>query len=330
MSRKEWFSLVILILVLLFAIYRYRNRHFTETKTRVMMGTLVELSLTSSHKNLSVIIDSTFNLIKEYEAKFSYYDQTSLLSEVNNSNGERVPIDRDFFEILQLAGKYYEKTGGRYDVTISPLTDLWGGGRTTIPPPDSIEVAMSLVGYDKIEYTEDYVKLPPGMRINLGSIAKGFIIDKAVDYALSKTVLYGHINAGGDIRLFGDASKVQRIGVAHPRERNRIIATLLLSDIAVVTSGDYERYFEYEGEIYHHIIDPLTGYPVSNMYSVTIIAPTATLADVLSTAVFLMEPEEGIELVKNTPGTEGIIYYVEGDDIVFLGTEGIKKFMVNN
>ncbi len=327
MTKKEWFSLAILAAVLIFAVYRYHNRLFTETRTKVMMGTLVEVSLTSSQRGINTLIDSTFAVIADYESRLSYYDDNSELWSINNAETDSIAISEDVYNLLVIADRYYQKTSGKYDVTISPLVDLWHQGRTTMPPPDSIAAAKALVGFDRLRFSPDYLIMPSEMSIDFGSIAKGYIIDRAAEYALSQGVSYGHINAGGDIRIFGDASRAQRIGIRHPREPNRIIATLLLSDTAVVTSGDYERYFEVDGVRYHHIINPLTGYPVDGVFSVTVIAPNATAADVISTSLFVMEPEEAIDLVKSIPDAEAIIYYLDDNDIMSLRTEGIRAYL---
>lgn len=328
MKRRDIVSIVILVIVIVIAVYRYKVQSYTETSSRFMMDTLVELSFSARQKNIPAIMDSTIALISHYEQKLSYHDPDGELWAINNSEQDTVRIDADIYELLKLAEIFYRETGGLYDVTIGALTDLWDIDRTYPPPPDSIRMAMERVGFSKISFDYDYLVRPSGVKINLGSVAKGYIVDKAVDYAISQGISSGHINAGGDIRLFGDGGEY-RIGIRHPRDINDIIDLLTLSETAVVTSGDYERYFEHEDRRYHHIINPLVGYPVENVYSVTVVAPTTTLADILSTSLFLMPPEEGINLVKSYPKTESIIYYLDNNEIVSLGTEGIRELKGN-
>ncbi len=347
MKRRDIINIAILLVVVLIAVYRYRVQTFTETRSRFLMDTLVEISFSARQQNVPALLDSTITLISTYEKKYSYYDPDSYLWGINHSEDDSLTIDREFFEILNLAEIFYEETEGLYDVTIGSLSEIWDIDRTMPPPADSVRLAQANVGFDKIRYgyysidtqTDEpldeisderygYLVRPPGLKLNFGSLAKGYIIDKAVAFAQSRGIESGHINAGGDILLFGDRGGNQRIGIQHPRDKNDIIAVLELSDTAVVTSGDYERYFEYEGRRYHHIINPLTGYPVENIFSVTVIAPDATLADMLSTAVFLLPPEDGIELVKRYKGAECIIYYQDEEEIVSLRTEGIRKYMV--
>ena len=330
MKRREIVNIAILVLVVVIAVYRYKVQSYSETRSRFMMDTLVELSFTARQKNIPAIMDSTISLIEHYEQKFSYYHPGGELWQINESSHEKVEIDADFFELLKLAAIFYEETKGSYDVTIGTLSELWDTERNYPPPADSIRSALAHTDFSEVLVRQNYIIRPVGMKINLGSIAKGYIIDKAVEYAQSEGIQSGYINAGGDIRLFGYQGKEQRIGIQHPRDINDVIAVLSLSDTAIVTSGDYERYFDYDGRRYHHIINALTGYPVEGVYSVTILAPNATLADILSTAVFLLPPEEGINLLKAYPGTEGIIYFLDDEEIVSLRTEGIRDYLVRD
>ncbi|MBW6516059.1 MAG: FAD:protein FMN transferase [Candidatus Cloacimonetes bacterium] len=330
MKRRDIVNIAILLAVIFIAIYRYKVQYNTETRSRFMMDTLVELSFTARQKNIPAIMDSTIALMNHYERKFSYYDEEGDLWRINNYRHEKVEIDPEFYELLTLAEIFYQKTDGRYDVSIGVLTEIWNSERTYPPPADSIRMAMDKVGFSDIIIRPNYIIRPVGMKINLGSIAKGYIIDKAVEYAISKGIHSGYINAGGDIRLFGDQGREQLIGIQHPRDVNDVIAVLAIKDRAVVTSGDYERYFDHEGRRYHHIIDALTGYPVDNIFSVTVLAPNTTLADVLSTAIFLLTPEEGINLIKSYSDTECVIYYHDGEEIVSLRSEGIRDLIVTD
>jgi thiamine biosynthesis lipoprotein len=292
-----------------------------------MMDTLVEISFTTRRKNVREIMDNTIDLIAEYEKKLSYYDDKGELWRINHAEQDSVEIDYDFYELFSLAEIFYHQTEGYYDITVGALTDLWDFDRTYPPPADSIAAALENVSFTRISFKPGYLIRPPGIKINLGSIAKGFIIDKAIEYAVSQEVTQGYINAGGDIRLFSDDDKEQLIGIQHPRDINDLIDILSVANKAIVTSGDYERFFEYQGRRYHHIINPVIGYPVENIYSVTVIAPNTLLADIMSTAIFLLPPDEGIALVKSYPETEAIIYFQEANQIVSLRTEGIRKYI---
>jgi thiamine biosynthesis lipoprotein len=327
MKKRSVVNILIILAILGIGIYRYRTRHFTESSTRILMGTIVEVSLTSKMTNTADILDKTFEVMSEYDKKFSYYNPEGTLWTINNANKRVSDIDSEFYELLKIAGQYHEKTDGMYDVTIGALSDLWSGGRTYPPPADSVSAALTLTGFEKLSFTENKLSKPIGMKINFGSIAKGYIVDRCVEYALANGVEYGMINAGGDIRIFGEHKRTNNIGIRHPRSPDTLIDVLQVTEGAVVTSGDYERYFEYEGKKYHHIISPKDGYPVDYIVSVTILAPTATQADVLATSVFLMHPDEGIELIKSIKGAEGILFYYDGDELISLKTTGIRDYL---
>jgi thiamine biosynthesis lipoprotein len=182
-----------------------------------------------------------------------------------------------------------------------------------VPEPVEIEAAAALVDYSLMEndYAAGKVFLPSsGMALDLGGIAKGYIVDRGLELLARSGIGHALLNAGGDIGILGpkpDGSP-WRIGVKHPRRDDELIAVISwLKKGAVVTSGDYERFFEEDGERYHHILDPRTGYPARNLLSATVVAPTAIEADALSTALFVMGPQRGLELVESLPGVEAIL-----------------------
>ncbi|MCB5231312.1 MAG: FAD:protein FMN transferase [Candidatus Cloacimonas sp.] len=329
MKKRNILNIAIIIALFAIGVYRYRNQTFTDSKTRILMGTFVEITLTSKQNDVSDIVDQTFDLMEKYDKKFSYYNREGELGLMNYGNENEFVIDDEYHEILSIAKKYHQLTDGMYDVTIGVLSDLWGGGRTYPPPADSIAAALELTGFSKLSLSKTTLSKPQGMRLNLGSIAKGYIVDKCIEYAIESGAEAGIINAGGDIRVFGEHKKPLKIGVQHPRSPSEMIEVLELDTGSVVTSGDYERYFEYEGKKYHHIISPKDGYPVDYIISATILAPDATLADVISTSVFLLPPEKGIELIKSVNNVDGILFYYIDDEIVSLRTEGIKKYIRN-
>jgi thiamine biosynthesis lipoprotein len=157
------------------------------------------------------------------------------------------------------------------------------------------------------------VELGPGQGFDLGGIAKGAVVDSVADYLQGQGYPDFLIDAGGDILVSGlkQGRDPWRIAIRHPRDSQAVLGVLSLGEkslrIAVVTSGDYERYFESGGRRYHHILNPRTGYPAEGLVSVTVIAPDCTLADALSTAVFVLGPEEGLELLSKFTGCEGLL-----------------------
>ncbi len=329
MKKRDWLHLTIIILIILFGFYRYKQKVYQLNNSQILMDTQVEISVSSKNRQVSKILDKAFDRIKMYDEKFSYYNTKSELNNINKNPMETVLIDREFYDILSVARNINKDSNGLYDVTIGNLIELWDFNKAIIPDSLSILNASQNSGFDKLTLTKSHITRPVGLNINLGSISKGFIIDKTMEYLMKQNIEEAYINAGGDIRVYSKNNKPIRIGIQHPRVANDIIATLEITNMAVVTSGDYERFFEKDGIRYHHIIDPTTGYPAKNTISVTVISQNATLADGLSTALFVMNPMEGIEMLKKYPGTEAIIYYQSEDGIVSLKSEGMKKYLVS-
>jgi len=166
------------------------------------------------------------------------------------------------------------------------------------------------------------------MVLELGGLAKGFILDRAIAVLKNYLVRSAFINAGGDIALLGSRPDGEpwKLGILHPRAEKKILAVLEASDRAVVTSGDYERHFDRDGIAYHHIIDPKAGKPARKLASVTVIAATAAEADALSTAIFVLGPSEGLVLIERMPGVEGVLVTPELKVFVSSGMEGIIEF----
>lgn len=336
MSKKDWIHLTIIILLLAFGFYRYTQRVYRLNNSQILMDTQVEISIESKDRNLKRLLEKAFNRIEMYDNKFSYYKNESELSLLNNNPENIVYIDSDFFEIFSIADKVNKSSNGLYDVSIGSLTDIWDFNKAQIP--DSLEIIKTkqTIGWDHIKLYKNHIERPFGFKINLGSISKGYIVDKVMDYIIKQNVEEAYINAGGDIRVFSKSNTPIRIGIQHPRIANDIIATLEITNKAVVTSGDYERFFIKDNIRYHHIINPKTGYPSKKTISVTVISDSSSIADALSTALFVMEPEEGIEMLKNYPGTEAIIYYAKdsnninsNNQIYSLKSKGIKKYLVS-
>ncbi len=326
MKRKELLQLLLLVAIIVFAAWRFMTRSYEIKDSQILLDTFVEVSIKTSDKNAKALIDSTFNLMRDYEKRLSYFKDGSEIVEMNSSEDTQFLLSPDVQEMMTLGATLYTKTDSLYDLSIGVLSDLWDFEKKIVPDSSAIADAQSHVGFDKLSLDGTNLTRPVGMKINLGSVAKGYIIDRAVEYLISKGVLSGFINAGGDIRYFGDTGKM-RVGIRHPREMDGIIAVLNLEECAVVTSGDYERFFMQDSVRYHHIINPKTGFPAQNTISVTVIAPNATLADALSTAMFLLKPEKAIELAKSFPGVNAIIYSQEGDEIISMRTMGVKDFL---
>ena len=264
------------------------------------------------------------------DKKVSLYDHRikgSPLFVLNKSGKAKLPSE--VLSTVEEALSIASESNGAFDPTIYPLTRLWDfdhGGR--LPSQKEIETAKSHVDYSRLIVTDEgFAKLPNGFGLDLGGIAKGAIVDLLADYLQQLGYEQFLIEAGGDILVSGLKGSVQwKIGIKHPRKLNEFIGIVSLGRpgkrLSIVTSGDYEQYFEVDGKRYHHIIDPSTGYPAGGVVSVTVIADSCTEADALSTAAFVMGFEKGLLFLKQKTNVEALLVRERGGKLEAEETEG--------
>ncbi len=270
--------------------------------SKYLMGTIVDATLVHSDvEEGRADLVRAFQEMERVEALLSMHRETSEISLVNRNAGMLpVKVHPETFAILSRAKSYAVRLDGLFDVTVGAVTTLWGFSDDQEPhlPPDSaITRARKLVDFRKLILSERDTTAflsEVDMKIDLGGIAKGYAIDSgaSVLHSLGRTDFL--INAGGDLYVSGEKGPDTpwRVGVRHPRDDKTLLATLDARDMAVVTSGDYERTFTQDGVRYHHIIDPRTGYSATGSQSVTIVAPSAEEADVLATYLFISADED--------------------------------------
>jgi len=277
----------------------YRNN-------QLLMGTFWEVS--SPDKEAGVIV---FTEAKRIENLLSKYIPESEISRLNRSG--KLKVSADTFYIIKKSKEFWQETKGAFDITITPLVDLWGftDQKYKVPEETLIKETLKLVGSDKIILNENdnmvEFKLP-GMKIDLGAIAKGFALDCAVAKLKQNNISSCLINAGGQVYALGKGPEGSwRIAIQNPRKK-QFSKIIELKDKSISTSGDYEQFFLNKGKRYCHIINPGTGYPVdSGIFSVTVISNSGLTADALSTAAFI-SGEPGIEMLKdNFPETEFLL-----------------------
>jgi FAD:protein FMN transferase len=327
MKKRDIINFVILIIVIVYAAYSYYNKTYTYNETEFLMDTVVNIKVKIKSKDAEEIVNSAFDMMRKMEEKLSCYQSTSIISKFNSGEIESLELDEDLINLFQVSEKIYSESDSLYDITIGSLADLWDFENDIIPSEDEIQKAIDYIGFDQLEFNEDNVKKPVGMKLNIGSLAKGFIIDKAVEFLISNGIESGFVNAGGDIRIFGQ-KKTLKIGIQHPRlERGELSGIVNVTNGSVVTSGDYERFFLKDGIRYHHILNPRTGYPADTAVSVTVISKKAVLADAYSTALFLLKPELAIDLANSVPEIEAIVFYIENEEINSIQTENMKQYM---
>jgi FAD:protein FMN transferase len=331
-SRKYGLAavLVLFVLLIMFIVYRGAAANEQSVYYRTTMDTLVELRFKATPSSKpDLIAEKTFTEMENLEVLLSRSLSSSEVRVINREAGEEpVPVEPETYQLVLQSLEYAGLSGGAFDPTIGPLIDLWGflGQEYRLPGDVEIEAVLPLIDHGMVEINPDKktVFLPrKGMALDLGGIAKGYIIDRAVDFLIDLGVKSAFINAGGDIMLLGPGPEngPWRIGIRHPRKENRVIAVLNLESGAVVTSGDYERAFTVNDMNYHHLLDPDTGYPARSLASVTVVAETATAADALSTALFILGVEEGLKLIDKVPGTEVVFITT---DLEIIVTEGLS------
>jgi len=326
-------GLIIPLLIVLglvgFTIYQGFNDHDLHQGYKMMMDTSVELRFSPGSIPVEQLEEEVFAEIDRLEKLFSRSIEGSDVSKVNEAAGlNHVIVSPEVLHVTEKAVSYAELTEGSFDPTIAPLVDLWGfyGQEYRVPNPEELERIVPFVDYTALEIDRDDETLfltQSQMGLELGGIAKGFIVDQAMGVLKKADVEHAFINAGGDIGLIGSNPDGEpwRIGITNPRKTDQIIAVLSIIDCSVVTSGDYERSFEEEGEKYHHILDPETGMPADELASVTIVADTTLIADVLSTAVFVLGPQQGLQLIEDLDEAEGVLIT---PDLEVLVSSGLK------
>lgn len=296
------------------------------------MGTVIEAKIAvSSFDQGAKICKMVSEGIEELEHKMSYFLPDSFVSQLNFSNGALpLKIDLHTFSVLKAAQRYYKLSEGAFDITAAPLTSLWRAciNNKVLPLENKIHSLLAFVSGEGITFDEKSltVQLQNGQAIDLGGIGKGYAADMALEICKDNGINSAFINLGGNVKTLGKKINGEpwMIGLQDPRsKRGDFIAALSISDNSVVTSGDYEKYFEVSGKRYHHILDPKTGYPSkSDLMSATIVSKFSIDADALSTAVFVSGLDRGMELIKKSPGTEGVL--ITKEKKVFI-TNGLKE-----
>jgi thiamine biosynthesis lipoprotein len=327
MKRKDIVYFIVLLAIMAIAAWMHYGRLQPVNRSSFAMDTFVDVSFNAPRGEGEAWADSVFALISHYEQALSCFKAESEIWHLNHANINKMCITKDVSDILTFAAPLYKQTDGAYDITVGRVSELWDFSQSAIPQPDSLAAALQHVGMNQLNWNDNTLTKPIGMHLNFGSLAKGYIIDKAVDYLQSVGAKNILVNAGGDIRLLNNTAAT-RIGIQHPRDqRAQLIGVLNIPDGAVVTSGDYERYFVLDGQRYHHILDARTGMPSRQAISITVLAPTAVQADALSTALFLMHPAAAIDYVESLANVETIIFFEERGKVTSLASSGMNRIL---
>lgn len=324
MKRLDIVNIMIFLLIFALAYYKYSHKTHTVKDTEFLLDTLIEIKANGQNEKVQSAIDSTFSLIENLEKKFSYYDEKSEIAKFNRNEIPCIGLEREYQTIFALSKKAFFQTDSLYDVTIGSLTDIWNEDK--VPSEDSIKIALQNIGFDKLEFSQNSVFKPEELKLNLGSLVKGYIVDYAVNDLKTMGVNSGYINAGGDMRIFGQKKDLE-IGIQHPRVKDQLVATLQIRNQAIVTSGDYERFFSYQGKRYHHILNPKTGFPATKNIAVTVIADSTIIADAYSTALFLLSPEKAIILADQIAEIEALVIFENDEKLQAKLSANFKKYI---
>jgi len=255
------------------------------------------------------------------DSLFSLYNPASEINQINRLGKGK--LSQDFKNLLTKALEVSEKSDGAFDITVLPLIQYWRSYFKSEKIPDSLELKRQLrfVDYRKIKMQNDSVYLPDSVKIDLGGIAVGYSIDRAVDILKQAGIKTGLIDAGGDIMGFGN--RKWKVGVKNPRG-DGLLRTFSIQNQGIATSGDYEKFFMKDGIRYHHIMNPKTGYPAWGCASVTVIGPDAITADAYSTTIFVLGVKDGLALAGKMDGVEAFIIADESGNLQQNQSTGIK------
>lgn len=336
MTNKKQTAIIIGILAVVLAgfVFFYMKNQQKEpvSATSFKLNTIVKVTIYDSQDES--LLQEVMDLCDQYEKVFS---RTLAESELYRLNRQELPSeDGKTFDIspelavLTAKGLEYSKISkGAFDITVAPVSSLWDftSGAKKIPAKTEIEEALPLVNYKDVELSDAMIQFEKqGMGLDLGAIAKGYIADKMKEFLISKGVKSAIIDLGGNVLCVGKRpdNKPFRIGIQRPfAGRSETVATVEIEDKSVVSSGIYERYFEKNGTLYHHILNPKTGYPYENdLISVTIISDKSVDGDGLSTSCFALGLEEGMALVESLDGIHAVFITADGE--LHL-TKGLKE-----
>ena len=322
---NKFFRSLILLFLALFLAIPLQSCSMTSanmvSKTSFVFSTVVTVTLYGTDSDELAL--GCFDILREIEKEISRTDPDSVLYHINKNGGGDMP--EHMKAILADSLQYCDITRGCLDISIGDLTELWDftSDEHTIPSSDEISLALEKSGLENITISGDKITIQNGCKMDLGAVAKGYAADRLREYLLENGVKNALIDLGGNILCVGEKPDVGnfKVGIKYPF-KDGTIANLSLSDKSVVTSGVYERYFYEDNKLYHHILDPKTGYPCENgLLSVTIISDSSFVGDCLSTGCFVLGLDDGLELINSLPDVYGIFIT---DSYEVIMSDGLK------
>ena len=324
--RNAW----LLSLLALATVVPHAARAAWMERTEAIMGTRVYVQLWADDPvKGKAAIDAVMAEMHRIDALMSHYKPDSQLSQINaHANSGPVQVDKELFDLIKLSTHYSQITEGAFDITYASVGYLYDYRQHIHPTQEQIRKALPAVNWRNRLLDEEHHSVRfehPGMRIDLGGIGKGYAVDRGVQILRTRGIQHAVVTAGGDSRIIGDhMGRPWLVAIRHPDNPQKVVMRIPLSDAAMSTSGDYERYFDEKGVRYHHIIDPRTGHSASKVRSATVLAPTATQTDGMSKTAFVLGPEKAMEIYNRIEDIDAIIVKLDGTVIYSNGIEPAK------
>ena len=311
-----------------------KKRWQPPSESQLLLGTFVSITCydsTLDGKTVHRALDSAFTSIRLLESHINPFDSSSEVARINARTRQQLvfPVSPVLRPVLQKAREISHLTHGAFDPTLWPVFRLWhfGTDRAAIPPKDSLKKYLSVVNYRDISLENSHLTFRrAGMGIDLSGISKGYAVEKGREVLKSFGLQNFIIDAGGNLGIEWHRHQPVNVLIRHPRQSGAFFGKFTIqTSCGVATSGDYQNYFSVDSVIYHHILNPITGYPARGVVSVTVMAPDAVKADGLSTALFVMGREKGFVFAEQTPGVEVLFIYAgENGSLTPLFSRGIN------
>ncbi len=309
----------------------------SESLQTFAMDTLVQMTVYGEHADEALAAAS-----QELQALDTLFDATNIKSEIWRINHQPSPVtavDARVLDTIAAALDTSLSTDGAFDISVYPLVCAWGfpDQKYRVPSDEEIAALIKYVDYKQIVLNEDTIQLNPGMQIDLGGIAKGYTSARLIDLFSETGIDHALVSLGGNVQVLGTKPDGQpwKIAIQDPQAEG-ILGTVLVSDTAVITAGSYQRYFSVDGQTYHHILNPSTGYPAySGLLSVTVVCEDAARADALSTALFVMGLTDALDFYRNHDGFEAVFVTDDGrvvytDGLAFTPADNTSYSFISN
>lgn len=295
----------------------------------VAMGTIVRVALYMDEQESAPLFALAREEIDRLAGQLTHYGTGSEVARVNRATaGSWIELSPELAEVLGSSITLARRTGGIFDPALGALTQLWGFPDATEPPAGvAIDSALARAGFERLDLQGRRLRfLTDGVQLDLGAGAKGWIVDRTVARLQAAGATAGVVEAGGDLRYWGTKpdGRTWRFGVQHPRQPRVIVAVEDVGLAALATSGDYEQTFEFDGQRYHHLLDPNSGRPARRAVSATVWAPSAFAADALATAAFIAGPQQALAWAAADDDMEVMLYYEDGGRLRRVLSDGLQ------